>query len=234
MLDELDTIAKKDDTAFRESRVPYQDLTQEFSNSLDPRIKSQRKRLVDRFNSIKRQIDARFRALPDKKQQQLMQAIIEKTSALEDVEKALLGESDAQKFASLQQAFDDSAWRNVDNSGNTEVNELLNIRQSAVFAAKSNSELVKQCELTEGTFRQLCIQAEVRANVDSPAEDKALRMKFQLEQLQSGFGQAKPGPKQNLKYAMRAEMHSIALGPLNESTREIFTARLSEVLQKLR
>ena len=234
MLDELDTIAKKDDTAFRESRVPYQDLTQEFSNSLDPRIKSQRKRLVDRFNSIKRQIDARFRALPDKKQQQLMQAIIEKTSALEDVEKALLGESDAQKFASLQQAFDDSTWKNVDNSGNTEVNELLSIRQSAVFAAKSNSELVKQCELTEDTFRQLCIQAEVRANVDSPAEDKALRMKFQLEQLQSGFGQTKPDPKQNLKYAMRTEMHSIALGPLNESTREIFSARLSEVLQKLR
>lgn len=234
MLDELDTIAKKDDTAFRESRLPYQNLSQEFSNSLDPRIKSQRKRLVDRFNSIKLQIDGRFRALPDKKQQQLMQAIIEKTSALEDVEKALLGESDPQKFAYLQQAFDDSTWKSIDNSGNTEVNELLNIRQSAVFAAKSNSELVKQCELTEGTFRQLCIQAEVRANVDSPAEDKALRMKFQLEQLQSGFGQAKPGPKQNLKYAMRAEMHSIALGPLNESTREIFTARLSEVLQKLR
>ena len=59
-------------------------------------------------------------------------------------------------------------------------------------------------------------------------------MKFQLEQLQSGFGQTKPDPKQNLKYAMRAEMHSIALGPLNESTREIFSARLSEVLQKLR
>ena len=78
------------------------------------------------------------------------------------------------------------------------------------------------------------MQAEIRANVDSPAEDKALRMKFQLEQLQSGFGQAKPDSKQNLKYAMNTEMHSIALGPLDDPSREIFTARLSEVLQKLR
>ena len=234
MLDALDIIEKKDDTAFRESRVPYQNLTQEFSNSLDPRIKSQRKRLLDRFNSVKRQIDARFRALPDKKQQQLMQAILEKASALEDVEKVLLGESDAQKFSSLQQAFDDNAWRNLDNSGNAEVDELLNIRLGSVFAAKSNSELVKQCELCEDTFRQLCIQAEIRANVDSPAVDKALRLKYQLEQLQSGFGQAKPDLKQNLKYAMRTEMLSIVLGPLNESTRKIFTARLSEVLQRLR
>jgi hypothetical protein len=59
-------------------------------------------------------------------------------------------------------------------------------------------------------------------------------MKFQLEQLQSGFGQAQPDPKQNLKYAMSTELHSIALGPLDESTRENFTARLNEVLQKLR
>jgi truncated hemoglobin YjbI len=230
----LDAIAGKDDTAFRESRASYQDLAQEFSNSLDPRIKSQRKRLLDRFNSTKRQIDSRFRALPDKRQQLLMQTILEKASTLQDIEKALLGESDAEKFGSLQQAFDADAWGNADKSGNTEVDDLLNARQSTVFSAKSNSELAKQCKKCEDTFRQLCIQTEVRANVDSPAEDKALRMKFQLEQLQSGFGQAKPDPKQNLKYAMSTEMHAIALGPLDESTRETFTARLSEVLQKLR
>ncbi|PCI75197.1 MAG: hypothetical protein COB20_13405 [SAR86 cluster bacterium] len=230
----LDAIAKKDDSSFRESRASYQDLAQEFSNSLDPRIKSQRKRLLDRFNSAKRLIDARFRALPDKRQQQLMQSILEKASTLQNIEKALLGESDAEKFSSLQQAFDSDAWSKADKCGNTEVDDLLNTRQSAVISAKSNSELAKQRKQCEDTFRQLCIQAEIRSNVDSPAEDKALRMKFQLEQLQSGFGQAKPDPKQNLKYAMNTEMHSIALGPLDDSTRETFTARLSDVLQKLR
>lgn len=230
----LDVIVKKEDSAFRESRASYQDLAQEFSNSLDPRIKSQRKRLLDRFNSAKRLIDSRFRALPDKRQQQLMQTILEKASTLQDIEKALLGESDAEKFGTLQQAFDSDSWNKTDKSGNSEIDELLNVRQSAVSSAKSNSELVKQSKQCEDTFRQLCIQAEVRANVDSPVEDKALRMKFQLEQLQSGFGQAKPDPKQNLKYAMNTELHSIALGPLDESAREAFTTRLNEVLQKLR
>ena len=234
ILSALDSIVKENDSAFRESRASYQDLAQEFSNSLDPRIKSQRKRLLDRFNSAKRLIDSRFRALPDKRQQQLMQTILEKASMLQDIEKALLGESDAEKFGSLQQAFDSDAWNKTDKSGNAEIDELLNERQSTVSSAKSYSELAKQCKQCEDSFRQLCIQAEVRANVDSPAEDKALRMKFQLEQLQSGFGQAKPDPKQNLKYAMSTELRSIALGPLDEPTRKAFTARLNEVLHNLR
>tara|TARA_B110000444_G_scaffold81224_1_gene76822 strand:+ start:466 stop:3012 length:2547 start_codon:yes stop_codon:yes gene_type:complete len=234
ILSALDAIVKQEDSAFRESRASYQDLAQEFSNSLDPRIKSQRKRLLDRFNSAKRLIDSRFRALPDKRQQKLMQSILEKASALQNIEKALLNESDADKFSSLQQAFDSDALNKAGKSGNAEIDELLNARQSRVSSAKSNSELAKQSKHCEDTFRHLCIQAEVRANVDSPAQDKALRMKFQLEQLQSGFGQAQPDPKQNLKYAMSTELHSIALGPLDESTRENFTARLNEVLQKLR
>ena len=234
ILSALDAIVKKEDFAFRESRVSYQDLAQEFSNSLDPRIKSQRKRLLDRFNLAKRLIDSRFRALPDKRQQQLIQTIFEKASMLQNIEKALLDESDADKFSSLQQAFDSDAWNKADKSGNAEIDELLNTRQNTVSSAKSNFELAKKSKLCEETFRQLCIQAEVRANVDSPAQDKALRMKFQLEQLQSEFGQAKPDPKQNLKYAMSTELHSIALGPLEEATRENFTTRLNKALQNLR
>jgi len=230
----LDTIAKKDDSAFRESRASYQDLAQEFSNSLDPRIKSQRKRLLDRFNAVKRQIDSRFRALPDKRQQQLMQTILEKASTLHEFEKTLLSESNAEKFSSLKQAFDSDAYKNSDKSGNAEVDELLNARLNAVLSAKSNAEIAKLCKQSEDMFRQLCVQAEIRADIDSPAEDRSLRMKLQLEQLQSGFGQAKPEPKQNLKYAMTTELRSIALGPLDEPARKIFTVRLNEVLQKLR
>lgn len=234
LLAALDAIAKKDDSAFRESRASYQDLAQEFSNSLDPRIKSQRKRLLDRFNAVKRQIDSRFRALPDKRQQQLMQAVTENASTLQDLEKALLNESDVEKFNALQQAFDSAAFDSATKSGNAELDELLSTRKSAALSAKSNAELKKLCKQSEDAYKQLCVQAEIRANIDTPAEDKALRMKLQLEQLQSGFGQAKPDPKQNLKYAMSTELHSIALGPLDEAARKTFTARLSEVLQKLR
>tara|TARA_B110000858_G_scaffold198514_1_gene266045 strand:- start:60880 stop:63411 length:2532 start_codon:yes stop_codon:yes gene_type:complete len=234
ILSTLDALTKKEESEFRGSRAAYQDLAQEFSNSLDPRIKSQRKHLLERFNSAKRKIDSRFRALPDKRQQQLRQSILDKTALLQDIEKALLNESDTEKFSAIQQTFDHEAWKEADKTGDADIDELLDVRQGASSSAKSNADLVKSCKQCEDEFRELCIQAEIRANIDSPAEDKALRMKFQLEQLQSGFGQAKPDPKQNLKYAMNTEMRSIALGPLDESTRESFTARLNEVLQKLR
>ncbi|GJM12573.1 MAG: hypothetical protein DHS20C12_09760 [Pseudohongiella sp.] len=234
ILASLDALAEKDDSEFRESRASYQDLAQEFSNSLDPRIKSQRKRLLDRFNASKRQIDSRFRALPDKRQLQLKQAILAKASLLQATENALLAEKDSEKFGALQKAFDQDAWDQAEDSGNEDIEKLLSARHSAVTSSKSATELEKQCMQCEEEFRQLCIHAEIRANIDSPAEDKTLRMKIQLEQLQSGFGQAKPDPKQNLKYAMSIEMQSIALGPLTKPTREALTSRLAEILLKLR
>lgn len=234
ILSSLESLAKKDDSEFRESRAAYQDLAQEFSNSLDPRIKSQRKRLLDRFNDLKRQIDSRFRALPDKRQQQLKQLILDKTDLLQNLENALLNEAVDEKFTALQQSFNNDAWGSAGESGNADIDKRLSTRKNAACSAKSKSELIKLSKQCEEEFRQLCIHAEIRANIDSPAEDKALRMKFQLEQLQSGFGQAKPDSKQNLKYAMMIEMQSLAMGPLEDSARESFASRLSEVLQKLR
>jgi len=234
ILAELDSIASKDDAGIRDSRAAYQDLAQEFSNSLDPRIKSQRKRLLEHFNSTKRKIDSRFRALPDKRQQKLKQTILEKTSALAECEKALLGENDLEKFNALQKNFDHSAWNELAESGNSEIDDILSSRLQALLSAKSSSDLQNHCVSCENSFRMLCTKAEIRANVESPAEDKALRMKIQLEQLQSGFGQAKPDPKQNLKYAMQAEFESLSLGPLDDSVRASLNARLTSVLQKLR
>ena len=54
------------DDEFRKSRAEYQDLAQKFSTALDPRLKQQRKRLLDQFNGLKRRIDSRYRTLPDK------------------------------------------------------------------------------------------------------------------------------------------------------------------------
>ncbi len=234
ILSELEKISKKSDAEFRESKAAYQDLAQEFSNSLDPRIKSQRKRLLELFNSSKRLIDSRFRALPDKRQQATQQLLRDKTERLQALENSLFNEGDAEKFTVLQQAFDKDSWSEIGKSGNAEADEVLLNRLNSVVSAASKTELMQLCQKCEDEFRELCIQAEIRANVDSPAEDKALRMKYQLEQLKSGFGQAKPDPKQNLKYAMTTEFRSYAMGPISDAAREQFKDRLGQVLQKLR
>ncbi len=234
ILSELAAIASRGDSEFRESRAAYQDLAQEFSNSLDPRIKAQRKRLLDQFNSLKRQIDSRFRALPDKRQQLTQQSILEKSALLQSLEAALFKENDGEKFIALQKAFDIGSWDAVAASGISDIDKTLKVRLDASLTTNNNSEFVKLCKECEEQFRELCILAEIRANSDSPAEDKPLRMKLQLEQLQSGFGQAKPEPKQNLKFAMNIEFQSYAIGPLENSARESLSKRLNQTLQKLR
>lgn len=234
ILAELAAIASKSDSEFRDSRAAYQDLAQEFSNSLDPRLKANRKRLLDQFNASKRQIDSRFRALPDKRQQLIQQSILAKADLLTNLELNLLTESDPDKFSALQSGFDSEAFNANAKSGNAEVDAMLQTRLDSALSAKSSSDMSLQCERAEERFRQLCVLAEIRANVDSPVEDRPLRMKLQLEQLQSGFGQAKPDPKQNLKYAMQADLESMGMGPLQDSVRKNLSDRLVSVLQKLR
>lgn len=234
ILEQLAKIAAMDDADFREARTSFKDLAQEFSNSLDPRIKSSRKRLLEEFNQSKRQIDSRFRALPDKRQQRIQENVRDRALSLQEIEHALLAETDSAKFSERQQAFDTEAWQAIAESGNPGVDELLQLRLKSTTAAKSNGELLERCKSCEERYRELCIEAEIRANIDSPAQDKAHRMKLQLEQLQSGFGQAKPDLKENLKYAMDIELQSIAIGPLEKESREQLSARIQLVLQKLR
>lgn len=45
-------------------------------------------------------------------------------------------------------------------------------------------------------LRILCIKAEVANGIDSPESEKALRMEYQVEQLQQGFGQGSKGNEQ--------------------------------------
>lgn len=234
ILEQLTKIAAMDDADFRDARTSFKDLAQEFSNSLDPRIKSSRKRLLEEFNQSKRQIDSRFRALPDKRQQAIQENVQDRASRLQDLENELLAETDPAKFSNRQQAFDSEAWQAIAESGNPGVDKLLKLRLKSSTSAKSNGELLESCKSCEERYCELCIEAEIRANIDSPAEDKAHRMKLQLEQLQSGFGQAKPDLKQNLKYAMDIELQSIAMGPLEKESRERLSARMQLVLQKLR
>ena len=234
ILSALDSILSKEDTEFRESRSEFHDIAQEFSNSLDPRIKSQRSRLLDQFNLLKRQLDSRYRALPDKKQQQIKNTIIKKSDMLRSLEIALMQEKDPEKFKSLQNSFDIADWDSVGDSGKNDLDAALATRLKTVISVKNNTEMLKLSENCEGEFRKLCIEAEIRANADSPAQDKGLRMKLQLQQLQSGFGQAKPDPKQNIKYALEAEFRSSVLGPLQDPIRKSLTDRLAVILTKLR
>ena len=51
----------------------------------------------------------------------------------------------------------------------------------------------------EQTLKALCIRAEILTNQETPAEDKALRMQYQVSRLQQGFGQATSASDSNIQ-----------------------------------
>ncbi len=51
----------------------------------------------------------------------------------------------------------------------------------------------------EQTLKTLCIRAEILTNQETPAEDKALRMQYQVSRLQQGFGQATSASDSNIQ-----------------------------------
>lgn len=88
---------------------------------------------------------------------------------------------------------------------------LIARRDAAV--AHINKSTQYDYSKTEAARRELLIKMEVAAGVDTPAEDKALRMQFQLANLQQGMtGSAVSDKKTELK-SLEREWLSMAPGP---------------------
>lgn len=229
----MESLFGRDDDSFRKSRNEYQDLAQKFSNALDPRLKKQRGRLLDKFNSLKRRIDSRYKTLPDKKQQLLKKAILEKADFLSKIELELLGAKDDSQFLELRNQLDQPAWKNIESSGNKKFDSALDERMNSVLKAQSNKSIRKLAQESESKLRSLCIQTEIRANIETPAQDQAVRMQIQLQQLKNAFGQSKPDPKDNAKHAMEIELESYCFGPLENEPRLELNQRLQGAIKKL-
>lgn len=233
ILHSMDAVFVLDDTSFRKSRTDYQDLVQQFATAMDPRIKNQRERLLDRFNGLKRKIDARFDTLPNKKHLQLKNALLAKTKFLEQIEGKLLGSKDDQQFTEIKNQVDHEAWEEIESTGNPQYEEALRERLQKTIDAASIEELRSMAQECEVRVRSLCIDLEIRANIDTPVEDQALRMQIQLNQLKNGFGQSRPDHKENLKYAMDAELKSFCIGPINAKAQKQLSQRLVGAIKKL-
>ena len=86
---------------------------------------------------------------------------------------------------------------------------------------------------SERKIRSLCIELEIRANIDTPADDQPLRMQIQLNQLKTGFGQMKPDRMAIARYAKDAELQAHCIGPLDQKTQASLFYRLEQAIKKL-
>ncbi len=233
VIDKLGALAKLPDDEFRQARSSYQGLIQQFSAALNPKLRKSKARWLDQVNDVKRQIDARYQALPDKKQQAMQAAIGGRTTVLEALEADLLAAGSDAALASALANFDKAQWQALPTSSEAEFDKLLDQRCDSLLGLQSKAQLDDlQSKAAQG-FRELCIQAEIKAEADTPAEDQQQRMQMQLAQLQEGFGQQKPTRKELQKFAVESGIKASCFGPLDDTTREQLTARLTKAIQKL-
>ena len=233
ILESSDALLKLEDDAFRTTRSEFQDLTQQFSDSLSPEVRKRRKKLITRFNELKKEIETRYKKLPNKKYQQLKNSIVAKTQFLECLERKLLSSKDTNQFTETKSSIDKNTWKSLVINGNPEHELALESRLQQLLNAKTPEALLGLTHEAEHQIRSLCIELEIRANIETPKEEQAARMQIQLDQLKKAFGKSKPDHKENVGYAMDAELRSFCIGPLKDIARKQFSRRLAKAINKL-
>ena len=229
----LNSLLELDDDSFRVSRGEFQDLTQQFFDSLSPEVRKRRGKLINQFNNIKKKIETRYKTLPNKKSQQLKDSILAKAQLIEGFEQKLLNSKGQIKFTQIKNSLNKSSWENIKTSVNTEHDLTLQSRLQQLLDVESRESLLKLARVAEQDVRRLCIELEVRANIETPKEDQAMRMQIQLEKLKHGFGQRKPTQKENARYAMEVELHGFCIGPVEDIVHKQLSPRLARAIKKL-
>ena len=230
-LDALQTFNALSDEELRAARGDFNATVRAFAGVLDHRTKKQRSRLIDQFNHLKRNLDSRFRALPDKKSQILLERIRAHTQLLDKVEGQLL--TGAEDFSEVKARFEAEAWQHLDPTDDPELDSLLQGRASDVLSTNDALEYKRCATAAESRLRELCIQLEIRAGADTPESDRAQRMSLQLAQLQSGFGQNKSSQSENVQFAHRSRLLSLCLGPIEPQALASLQERLNESFLRL-
>lgn len=233
ILEKLSALTEMDDENLRNARAEFNEQVQAFSGALDQRIRKQRSKLLDRFNNLKRTLDTRFKTLPDKKSQQLLDRINVGIGQLVDTEDKLLQSKDDDAFKKVRSDFDLEAWQHLELTGKETFDSLLHARAGLIQSSQDAVSYRSQGQQAEAELRELCITLEIKAGMDTPETDQAQRMALQLSHLQSGFGQAKPSQQENTRLAQDSRLRSLCIGPLTRERSDELQQRLQLSLNRL-
>lgn len=179
VIEKLDAVLSKSGDEFSAAKKNLDAIKQEF-HAIGDLPKAEHAKVRDAFNK-------KLTAISDKTQQERSLAIkkswesvYEIAGLLRDYEEAVLkgeGQSESQDAANAAME-ENQNWP----KGSQDILQarLKSIQGLKVDPAKS-----------EETLRLICIRQEILRGEESPEQDKTLRMSYQVEQLQQGFGQQK-------------------------------------------
>lgn len=234
-LKEINDLLALDDEAFAESRPRFNQASKAFRSALTPELRGgERKALQDQFTRLSKRYDMRQRLTPDRKQLQLQQQVQQRAALCQSVEDQLLKDGQPP----LAAAEFETQWTALDKVDDSELDQTLQKRFKQLGrildadAANRQQETRELAEKLTAGAREICVNAEIMSGAETPAEDKAVRMQLQLNQLQKGLGRLPTGVREQLERLQQAELSLLSTGPLEPVLRSALQARLHKVRQR--
>jgi DNA repair protein SbcC/Rad50 len=229
VLRRINALLSLDDEAFSDSRGQFNALGQEFHKALTPDLKAERKALQDQFQKLSKRFDARLRATPDKKVLQLLQQVQMKAAFCQRHEEALLTGG-----ATVTRESVEEEWKNLASISDEVAEQAMKKRfRQLLQLLDGTTDCQALADKQELRGRELCVDAEIMAGVETPAADKAIRMQQQLNHLQRGLGRLPVTQKERLQKMLDTDIQFLCLGPLKPLVRSTLANRLQQIRQKL-
>lgn len=209
------------------SRGEFKALETSFYEHLSADLKHEKRALQEQFDKLQKLYESKLKAAPDKKSLQLIGQVKTKAEFLESLESAVL----ANKEASADVEVLSEQWQALGRVSDLKQEQALEQRFQALYRGVDKALLKRQAKDNEEKARELCISAEIIAQIDTPAGDKALRMQVQLKQLKSSFGARES--KSAAQQVSELDMQMLCLGPLESTTRKSCDQRLENARKAL-
>jgi len=144
----------------------------------------------------------------------------------------LCREAEEQRLAgqSPDTAALQAEWEAIELPSNESSRQLLEQRYAQLTGDSEDGKAL-QTQLTANTeqARLLCIELEIQAGIDSPPEDRPLRMQRQLEHLKQGLGQGLADASTRSQKLGEALITLLCTGPLKPDDRAAFEKRLLRI-----
>ncbi len=231
-LKKINELLNLSDEEFLQSKKQFAELKEAFYSQLNPDMKTERRQLIEQFETASKKYESRQRAAPDRKSLQLINQVKAKAEFCQKLETALLARTPEAADTDAEQLR--GHWQAFDAISEPELEQKMEKRFKLLCQNSADLTRLKKLSADNDTIaRELCVEMEIQAGVDSPAQDKALRMKIQLNHLKHDFGQTRHAGKSKMQLINELEMQLLCTGPLDPATRTALHLRTGSIKAKL-
>ena len=233
-LKKINELLNLSDEEFLQSKKQFAELKESFYGQLNPDMKAERRQLIEQLETTSKKYEARQRAAPDRKSLQLINQVRTKAEFCQSLENGLLASPKAPETTVRNPEELREQWQAFDAISEPELEQKMEKRFKLLSQNSADlNKLQKISNDNDTAARELCVEMEIQAGVDSPAQDKALRMMIQLNHLKHDFGQTRNAGKSKLQLIKELEMQLLCTGPLDPATRAALQLRTSSIKAKV-